>query len=212
MNQPKKIQGQPAIAALLSAHFGASTGVTLGRQQIQRWRMNRYLPAGMEPFPAPDHGNRYDVKACLDWMRRFIEARKRNPELLRCDENKNEARARRERAMANREERNDQREAQATMERATMKADLLGIIQRLKPADMREEVKSFCYDALRDLGIGEEVIHGFALKLSARMADITARRDAMFSQCEAQISAGDWTRPAGTTWHPAFCSAATSAS
>ena len=189
MKSPRKIQGQTAVANLLKSRFDDRVTLVFNRQLIQRWRQGRFIPAGIEPFPKPDDGNRYAVAACVDWMERFIEARKRNPELLRTDETIREAKARRERAMANREQRADEHEARMTIERDTMKQDLCGIIRRLKPADVREEVQAFCCDRLRDLGLAEEVIHGFALKLAGKMAAIKARRDARFADAEAQVLA-----------------------
>ena len=183
MKTQKSVQGQTAIANLLNEPYGDEAGVTLCRQQIQRWRAGRFLPVGLEPFPRPDDGNRYHVRKCCAWMENFIAARKKNPALVHAEEIVSEAKARRERARANREERLDAKEAASVIERAVAENDFIGIIQRLHSActyQDENEIPNFCNEALKNLGVLPETVAALSAKLSEKIQAITTRRMEMF--------------------------------
>lgn len=183
MKTQKSVQGQTAIANLLQKHYGNDVAVTLDRRTIQRWRAGRFLPVGIEPFPRPDDGNRYHVRKCCAWMENFIAARKKNPALVHAEEIVSEAKARRERARANREERADKREAGQFIERAVAERDAIGIVQRLHNActvEDEQEIPSGSSAKLKELGVTWEIIAQHSAWLVAKKQEITARRVARF--------------------------------
>jgi hypothetical protein len=183
LHENKSVQGQTEIANLLSARYGERVGMAFNRQLIQRWRAGRFLPVGIEPFPRPDDGNRYHVRKCCAWMENFIAARKKNPALVHAEEIVSEAKARRERARANREERADKREAGQFIERAVAERDAIGIVQRLHNActvEDEQEIPSGSSAKLKELGVTWEIIAQHSAWLVAKKQEITARRVAAF--------------------------------
>ena len=195
MRHPKSIQGQTKIASLLSERYGDEVGVTMDRRTIQRWRTGRFLPVGVESFPQHDGGNRYDVAKCCAWLETYIAARKKNPELVHTEEIASEAKARRAAALADREERRNIREAGEAIESAAARADLLGIIDRLRPADCRIEIHSFACDSARSLGMAPEVVAAFGAKLAEKLNELATRRAGMFAaaryEAESNFPAGE---------------------
>ena len=183
LHENKSVQGQTEIANLLSARYGERVGMAFNRQLIQRWRARRFLPVGIEPFPRPDDGNRYHVRKCCAWMETYIAARKKNPALVHAEEIVSEAKARRERARANREERLDKKEAGNLIERAEAEIDAIGIIQRLGNSCTyhdEQEIPTFCATELKQLGVTWETVSLFSARLITKMQAITTRRVEMF--------------------------------
>lgn len=183
LHKKKSVQGQTEIANLLSERYGERVGMAFNRQLIQRWRAGRFLPAGVEPFPRPDDGNRYHVRKCCAWMENFIAARKKSPALVHTEELASEAKRRRAVAQANREERLDRKESGDLIERAVAEIDAIGIVQRLGNSctnQDEQEIPTFCSTELKQLGVPQETVSLFTARLNEKMQAITARRVQMF--------------------------------
>ena len=182
MKIPKTIQGMSGIASLINQEYGTTLGIFCTRRDIDRWRKGQLVPNGVEPFPAPESDNCYNVAKCRRWVASYIEKKGDSP-TIESLEVKAEAVARRERARANREERLDRKEKGDLIERAVAEIDAIGIVQRLHNSctlQDEQEIPTFCAETLRNLNLQPDTIAVFLAKLTEKMQTITARRVAMF--------------------------------
>lgn len=184
------VKGMAAIAGVINQKLGDNLGLTADKTTISRWRASKFIPKGLRPFPAPTANGAYNVPECLEWAKEFIKARAKNPETPQMLEAKAEAAARRERARANREERNDQKEAGLLIERAVAERDAIGIIQRLHNScttEHEQEIPTFCIEQLKSIGVSVENISLFIARLTEKMQGITARRVANFQKATEEV-------------------------
>lgn len=184
MKNQKFIQGQSAIAIAIHKKFSTEIGIQVNRQRIGQWQRGEFLPDGIEPFPNPNAANRYDVKKSFAWIAKYIAAKKSRPSKTIAElEAKAEADARRARAKANREERDDRREAGELIERSVAENDAIGIVQRLHNActvQDEQEIPNFVANEAKQLGATVEFVSALSSRLIMKMQSITTRRVEMF--------------------------------